>query len=248
MQTMQQKGKTFFISDTHLDDKRPETTSLFLQTLETRVKGADSLYLLGDIFEYWIGDDAVGETASEVARISNYLIDHGTRIYFMHGNRDFLLGEKYARYAGWKLIPDPVEIDLYGNRILLMHGDSLCTDDTAYQAFRTQVRNPVWQKTFLSHSIAERINMAQQARSESRKHTTAADSMIMDVNNEAVLNAFSGHKSTTLIHGHTHRPATHSLSIEGKPYKRIVLGDWYKDGWLIEADKNGIELLELKQP
>lgn len=245
MQTMQQKGKTFFISDTHLDDKRPETTSLFLNILETRVKGADALYLLGDIFEYWIGDDAVGETASEVARISNILSDQGTRIYFLHGNRDFLLGEAYARHAGWELIPDPVEINLYGKRVLLMHGDSLCTDDTAYQAFRQQVRNPVWQKTFLSHSIAERINMAQQARAESMQHTANTDSSIMDVNNEAVLKALSAHQSATLIHGHTHRPATHSLAAAGKSYKRIVLGDWYKDGWLIEADKNGLELIKV---
>ena len=241
----QQQGKTFFISDTHLDDKRPETTDLFLNTLENRVKGADALYLLGDIFEYWIGDDAVGETANEVARISRSLADQGTKIYFQHGNRDFLLGETYAHYAGWSLIPDPYEIDLYGTPVLLMHGDSLCTDDIAYQAFRQQVRNPVWQKTFLSHSIAERINMAQQARAESKEHTASADTSIMDVNHEAVIEIFSKHQLATLIHGHTHRPATHSLAIEGKPFKRIVLGDWYTEGWLIQADKQTLELIKL---
>ncbi|MCF6225083.1 MAG: UDP-2,3-diacylglucosamine diphosphatase [Xanthomonadales bacterium] len=242
---MLQNGKTFFISDTHLDDKHPEVTSLFLNTLETRVQGADALYLLGDIFEYWIGDDAIGETASEVARICTRLSDQGMRIYFQHGNRDFLLGETYAKHANWELIPDPLEIDLYGRQVLLMHGDSLCTDDSAYQAFRTQVRNPVWQKTFLSHTIAERINMAQQARSESMQHTANADNSIMDVNNNAVINAFREHQSKTLIHGHTHRPAVHDLAIAGKPYKRMVLGDWHQNGWLIEADKNSIELVKI---
>lgn len=242
---MQQNGKTYFISDTHLDDKRPQTTSLFFQTLETRVQGADALYLLGDVFEYWIGDDAIGDTASEVARICTRLSDQGTRIYFQHGNRDFLVGASYAKHANWELIPDPLEIDLYGRQVLLMHGDSLCTDDSAYQAFRTQVRNPVWQKTFLSHSIAERINMAQQARSESMQHTAGADNAIMDVNNNAVINAFREHHPKILIHGHTHRPVVHDLAIAGKPYKRMVLGDWHQHGWLIEADKNSIELVEV---
>jgi len=238
-------NKTFFISDTHLHEKRPQTTGLLLQTLEQRVPGADALYLLGDVFEYWIGDDAVGETAAELARVCNSLNDAGTKIYFMAGNRDFLLGEKFAHYAGWTLLADPTVINLYGHKVLLMHGDTLCTDDVAYLAFRQQVRDPVWQQTFLSHSIAERINMAKQARSESQQHTASSDYSIMDVNNEAVIKAFKTHGVSLLIHGHTHRPARHSLAIDGKACERVVLGDWHQDGWLIEADSNGLELIEL---
>ncbi len=240
-------GKTFFISDIHLDPKRPESTTIFLKVLEERVTGADALYLLGDVFEYWIGDDAVSDTASEVARATKALADAGTKVYFMPGNRDFLLGQGYAKKAGWELLADPTEITIYNTPILLLHGDSLCTDDKAYQAFRQQVRNPAWQHNFLSRSIVERLNMAEQARAQSKDYTAGAEGEIMDVNAGAVIEALRNSTAKIMIHGHTHRPNTHSLAIDGQPYQRIVLGDWYQDGWLIEAQASGLELLRLRQ-
>ena len=240
-------AKTFFISDTHLDPERPQATTLLLETLANRVAGADCLYLLGDIFEYWIGDDAVSDMASEVARATTALTETGTKVYFMPGNRDFLLGKAYATLANWEIIADPTEIVINDTPILLMHGDSLCTDDLAYQTFRKQVRDPAWQQDFLSRTIVERINMAKQARAESKDYTADADSNIMDVNTTAVLHAFAESNAKILIHGHTHRPDTHSLAIEGESLQRIVLGDWYQGGWLIEASKNGLELIQIDQ-
>ncbi len=239
-------GKTFFISDTHLDPARPETTAMFLEIMSERVSGAKALYLLGDIFEFWIGDDAVSDTASEVARATASLAASGTKIYFMPGNRDFLIGAAYAAKAGWEMLAEPAEVEVNGVKLLLLHGDSLCTDDHAYQAFRQQVRNPAWQQDFLSRSIVERLNMAEQARAQSKDYTADADNAIMDVNNQAVLEEFAKSSAKVMIHGHTHRPNTHSLAIDGEPYKRVVLGDWYQDAWLIEADENGLELICIK--
>ncbi len=239
-------GKTFFISDTHLDPARPETTAMFLDILSERVAGAKALYLLGDIFEFWIGDDAVSDTASEVARATTSLVATGTKIFFIPGNRDFLIGTAYAAKAGWEILSEPAEVEINGVKILLLHGDSLCTDDHAYQAFRQQVRNPAWQQDFLSRSIVERLNMAEQARTQSQGYTADADNAIMDVNNQAVLEEFANSSATIMIHGHTHRPNTHSLAINGKPYQRFVLGDWYRDGWLIESSESGLELICIK--
>lgn len=227
---------TLFISDLHLEDKRPEITGLLLDLLAGDARDAEALYILGDLFEYWIGDDVLTPTAERVAEALSALSESGVPCYFMHGNRDFLLGPEYARASGVELLPETVVKDFYGAPTLLLHGDTLCTDDAAYQAFRRQVRNPEWQKGFLAQSPDQRVAIAQQARDASKQHTASASMEIMDVNEQAVLQAFQDHGVRHIIHGHTHRPAFHEHRLEnGDTASRIVLADWYKDGsalWL----------------
>ena len=220
--------KTFFISDLHLDDARPNITAEFIRFLEIDARNAKALYILGDLFESWIGDDDDSTLATKVANALTALRKTGVPIFFMHGNRDFLLGKDYAERAGMMLLQDPTVIDLDGEPTLLMHGDTMCIDDVDYQKFRQVVRNPAWQTDFLSKTIAERRAFAAMARAESTKHTGSATSEIMDVNQGAVEAAMRTAGVRRLIHGHTHRPATHSLSIDGQSAERIVLGDWYE--------------------
>ena len=239
---------TQFISDLHLEDSRPESTELLLRLLAGPARDADAFYVLGDLFEFWIGDDAVSATAERVAEAFYSLVGAGVPCYFQHGNRDFLLGSDYAARAQFCLLPEAVVLDLYGTPSLLMHGDQLCTDDVEYQAFRKQVRDPDWQAIFLSRSLDERLEIARQARDESRKHTAAASMEIMDVNNGAVLQAFHDHKVHQMIHGHTHRPAFHDHVLEdGSSANRIVLADWYQDGsvLLVSPDGVAVETLSL---
>jgi len=219
---------TLFISDLHLDETRPQILELFTRFLARDARGADALYILGDLFESWIGDDDDAPLAARVATGVRALRDSGTPVYFMHGNRDFLLGESYAEHAGIMLLADPTVIELAGERTLLMHGDTLCTDDTEYQKFRTLVRNPQWQRQFLAKPLAERRAFAAQARGESRKQTALKAAEIMDVNQAAVESAMRAHDVRRLIHGHTHRPATHRFDLDGTSAERIVLGDWYE--------------------
>ena len=219
---------TLFISDLHLDDARPQITDLFIRFLANEARGADALYILGDLFESWIGDDDDASLANRVAEGLRALRDSGVPIHFMHGNRDFLLGLDYAKRAGMTLLTDPTLVDLHGEHTLLMHGDTLCTDDTEYQKFRTLVRNPVWQSQFLAKPLPERRAFAAQARGESRKHTAMKAAEIMDVNQTAVESALRIHGVRRLIHGHTHRPATHRFELDGEAAERIVLGDWYE--------------------
>jgi UDP-2,3-diacylglucosamine hydrolase len=219
---------TLFISDLHLDETRPQIVELFTLFLARDARGADALYILGDLFESWIGDDDDAPLAARVADGLRALRDSGTPVYFMHGNRDFLLGERYAEHAEMTLLADPTVIDLAGERTLLMHGDTLCTDDIEYQKFRTLVRNPQWQRQFLAKPLAERRAFAAQARGESRKQTALKAAEIMDVNQAAVESAMRAHDVRRLIHGHTHRPATHRFDLGGPAAERIVLGDWYE--------------------
>jgi len=219
---------TLFISDLHLDDTRPQITDLFARFLAREARGADALYILGDLFESWIGDDEDATLATRVADALRGLRDGDVPIYFMHGNRDFLLGANYAERTGMTLLADPTIIDLHGERTLLMHGDTLCTDDLDYQKFRTLVRNPAWQTQFLAKPLAERRVFAAQARGESRKQTAMKPAEIMDVNQNAVASAMRTHDVRRLIHGHTHRPATHRFDLDGQAAERIVLGDWYE--------------------
>jgi len=219
---------TLFISDLHLDETRPQIVELFTRFLTREARGADALYILGDLFESWIGDDDDGALPERVAQALRTLRDSGVPIYFMHGNRDFLLDADYAERAGLTLLADPNVVDLHGERTLLMHGDTLCTDDTAYQEFRAVVRNPDWQKQFRARSLSERHAFAAQARAESVKHTAGAKPEIMDVNQGAVVAAMRKHAVRMLIHGHTHRPATHRFNLDGQAAERIVLGDWYE--------------------
>jgi UDP-2,3-diacylglucosamine hydrolase len=233
---------TLFISDLHLDDNRPETTALLLQFLEQEAVHADALYILGDLFEYWLGDDAPSECSLSVAKVLATLGERGLACYFQHGNRDFLLQAEYARLAGFALLPEEHVVDLYDERVLLMHGDSLCTDDVEYQQFRAQVRDPGWQQDFLSLSVDERLQVAHQARDASATHKDDMTMAIMDVNYDAVIRRFEHHGVQRLIHGHTHRPAMHNLEANGEPAQRIVLGDWYLKGSVLRVTPDGYDL------
>jgi UDP-2,3-diacylglucosamine hydrolase len=224
---------TLFISDLHLDDSRPRIVELFTRFLADEAGKAQALYILGDLFESWIGDDDDAPLPARVASALSKLKEGGVPVYFMHGNRDFLLGQNYAAKAGMTVLPDPSVITLDAEQVLLMHGDTLCTDDVEYQKFRTLVRDPRWQHTFLGKSLGERREFAEQARGESRKHTSSARPEIMDVNAAAVEAAMRKHSVRRLIHGHTHRPATHELMLDGQSAERIVLGDWYEQSSVV---------------
>ena len=219
---------TLFISDLHLDESRPQLVDAFEELLAAQAKNVDALYILGDLFESYIGDDDDAALNARVARATRTLRDAGVPVFFMHGNRDFLLGPDYAARAGMTLLEDPAVIELAGERVLLMHGDTLCTDDVEYLKFRTLVRDPNWQRAFLAKPLAERRAFAAQARGESRRHTANAKPEIMDVNQIAVEAALRTHGVRRLIHGHTHRPATHRFDVDGMKAERIVLGDWYE--------------------
>lgn len=227
---------TLFISDLHLEDSRPETSGWLLEFLTGPARMAEAVYILGDLFEYWIGDDAVSPTARAVAAETARLAAAGLALYFQHGNRDFLLGEHYAAQAGLQLLPESLVVDLHGTPTLLLHGDSLCTDDVQYQAFRMQSRDPAWQAAILAMTVEERIAMAKNARETSTEHKGAAAMGIMDVNEGAVIRAFEDNGVERIIHGHTHRPAVHRHELSGGlTGTRIVLADWYKAGSYLEV-------------
>ena len=242
---------TLLISDLHLHPGAPEVTEGFLAWLEARADGLGALYILGDFFEAWIGDDLLdlGDAdptgnvalARRVAEALHRLAAGGTAIRLMHGNRDFLLGERFAEQAGATLLADPAVIDLGGTPVLLMHGDSLCTRDTTYMAFRAQARDPQWQRQVLAMPIQDRLALAQALRQQSGEATSNKADDIMDVTPEEVIRAMRDQGVTTLIHGHTHRPAVHELEIDGRPARRYVLGDWRPgQGWEIVVE-NGDE-------
>ena len=237
--------RTLFISDLHLDEGRPQITQLFLDFLQTRASGSDALYILGDLFEAWIGDDDQSTMNTGVCRVLSECAASGTPVFVMHGNRDFLLGEQFARQGNCTLLQDPARIDIYGTPTLLMHGDLLCTDDTEYQAFREMVRNPQWQAGFLNKPLEERRAIALEMRALSQQKTGGKAESIMDVNAAAVVNVMTEYRVPRLIHGHTHRPAIHDLLINGRPAQRIVLGDWYEQGSVLECRPEGCRLQRL---
>lgn len=232
---------TLFISDLHLEDAVPDRTGWLAAFLAGPATEASALYILGDLFEFWIGDDALSPTAQHVAKALGNLGAAGVKCYFMHGNRDFLVGEKYAAMAGMELLPEEHVTDLYGTPTLLLHGDSLCTDDVEYQALRRQVRNPDWQAGVLALTIEERLQMATQARDASKQHTRSASMEIMDVNQQAVAEAFGRHGVSRMIHGHTHRPARHRVELQNQEAERIVLSAWYDQGSFLRVSEEGIE-------
>ncbi|MGD2130770.1 MAG: UDP-2,3-diacylglucosamine diphosphatase [Lysobacterales bacterium] len=237
---------TLFISDLHLEDGRPECTAWLRGLLEGPARSADALHILGDLFEYWIGDDAPSATAVEVAEGLSDLAHSGVLCYFIHGNRDFLLGESWAASAGIRLLPETVVADLYGTPTLLLHGDTLCTDDTEYQAVRRQMRDPAWQAHVLTLPVPERLRMAREARDASMQHTGTAAEAIMDVNEQAVRDTFAAHGVRRMIHGHTHRPAVHRHRLkDGSEGERIVLADWYHAGSYLRVTPEGAESIEL---
>jgi UDP-2,3-diacylglucosamine hydrolase len=238
---------TLFISDLHLDPERPAVTALFLELLDSRARGSDAIYILGDLFEAWIGDDDTSPMNMAICAGLQQCVTSGTPVFIMHGNRDFLLGTQFAAASGCTLLDDPALIDLYGTPALLMHGDLLCTDDREYMAFRAMVRDTEWQRELLSKPLEERQLIAREMRNKSREQTGGKPESIMDVNNEAVIKTMTEHRVQRLIHGHTHRPAIHDLVIAGQPAQRIVLGDWYEQGSLLECSSSGcrLEALEL---
>jgi len=241
---------TLFISDLHLDPARPEITRLFGDFLDGEARAADALYILGDLFEAWVGDDDPSEAGARVADKLRALSDAGIPVYFQRGNRDFLVGEAWARRAGMRILPDPAVIVLDGAPVLLMHGDLLCTDDVAYQAFRAQTRDPAWQAQFLSQPLEARLAFAQQARAASQARQgelKQAGTMetITDVAPATVEDTFARYGVDTLIHGHTHRPAIHDLVVAGRARRRVVLGDWYEQGSVLRVDGGGLDLRTL---
>ncbi len=236
---------TLFISDLHVDSNCPQVTQQFLSLLTHEARDAEALYILGDLFESWIGDDAADSDQSAALAGIKALTDSGVPCFVMHGNRDFLLGAKFCALSGARLLADPVIVTLYGERILLMHGDALCTDDGAYQRLRATVRDAGWQAQFLELSIAARRSLAGAARAGSQAHTAAMSYSITDVNADTVAAAISAAGVATLLHGHTHRPAIHPLTVDGRACTRIVLGDWHTQGSVLRWDRGGPELVSL---
>jgi len=250
---------TLFISDLHLDASRPAITELFIDFLRTQALQARALYILGDFFEAWIGDDTPSELADTVAMELQVLKNKGIPVFFLRGNRDFLLGSHYAARAGLQILPDPCVIDLYAEPVLLQHGDILCTSDTTYQAFRAQTRNPRFIADFLAKPLTERIAFAQQARAASqarqqtlKQHNHSQFETITDVSPEAVLACFQRYGIQKMIHGHTHRPAIHPITITAADTTtmqctRIVLGDWYRHGSVLRVTADGYQLQTLEK-
>lgn len=231
-----------FISDLHLDPKRPAITQAFFHFLNTTAQEASSLYLLGDIFEAWLGDDDDTPAYREIIQRIHDYVQQDHAVYFMHGNRDFLVGERFAQETGATLLADPTVIDCYGENYLLMHGDSLCTKDTDYMAFRQMVRSPQWQQSILATTLDERRAYASKARQQSSSMTSMKAEDILDVTPEEVVNAMAQYKVQHFIHGHTHRPKIHDLTVQQQAAKRYVLGDWGEHAWYIRINEQGITL------
>jgi UDP-2,3-diacylglucosamine hydrolase len=241
---------TLFVSDLHLHASRPAITALFLDFLRGEAAHCESLYILGDLFEAWLGDDADDALANDVRTALLQLRAAGVPVSLMRGNRDFLFGPRLAADTGGRLLPDPCVIDLYGEPTLLMHGDLLCSDDRAYLNFRAQVRDAAWQQSFLAMPLAERAAFAARARAASSERQAGLKGegqleTITDANADTIAQTMARYGVRRLIHGHTHRPAIHSLSVNGVPALRIVLGDWYEQGSVLRASPEGFALTRL---
>ena len=236
---------TLFISDLHVDEAHPDIAEQLHDFLATEAREAQALYILGDLFESWIGDDDPDAAKRTVVAALRDTVTAGTPCFFMRGNRDFLIGEGFARDSGCTILDDPAPVELYGERVLLMHGDTLCTDDRDYQSFRRMVRDPQWQGAFLAQSLQQRLAQARAARDASRARTSVLSEEIMDVNAGAVQDALRGSGARVLLHGHTHRPAVHRFDAEGGAATRIVLGDWYTQGSVLRWNADGFALESL---
>tara|TARA_B100001250_G_scaffold410709_1_gene437708 strand:+ start:2104 stop:2811 length:708 start_codon:yes stop_codon:yes gene_type:complete len=229
------------MSDLHLDKKRPEVIKFFINYMNHVPSSTKAIYILGDLVEYWVGDDDPADGLKDVFQIISTKSKE-INIYFMHGNRDFLISENFCKKHGMKLLQDPTLINLYNKKILLMHGDILCTDDKQYQEYRALVRSHEWQSEMLIKTLSERLMIAQQLREKSLEATEKKNEYIMDVNNEAVIEIIKEYDADILIHGHTHRPNIHKLQINQKDIKRIVLGDWYDRSFILEFSKDKITI------
>ena len=233
---------SLFIADLHLTDRQPEIYQRFKLFLNSKARNARALYILGDLFEYYLGDDAIQGVIKRVAKdLENLTEKYQTRCYFIAGNRDFLLGKGFSNQLIH--LQDESLISLEEHKLILTHADALCTDDNEYQKVRQQLRSPQWQKWFLSQSLAERIAFAKNAREQSKQHTSSSSVEIMDVNYDAVLALFEKHNAQFMLHGHTHRPAFHQINHNGKMLHRMVVGDWHNQISYIEYKNNHFQLL-----
>lgn len=236
-----------FISDLHLCISRPHINQAFIQFLNTQAPAAEALYILGDFFEYWAGDDDIDNPDhSEIIQALKTLSNEGTPIFLMHGNRDFLIANRFANASHAKLISDPTLLELYGRKVLLSHGDTLCTDDIAYQTFRKQVRSAEWQEHFLSQPLAQRKSQIESLRKRSELEKSNKSESIMDVNADAVVELIRQFQHPDiLIHGHTHRPGKHIVNLDSKTTERWVLADWYDHGSYLKLSASGCEAIRL---
>jgi len=239
---------SLFISDLHLCASRPAVTEAFLNFLKTNAKQAEKLFILGDLFEYWAGDDDLDNPEHRaIIQAFKHLSSQGVEIYLIHGNRDFLMGEAFSQATGITIINDPSALVLYGQRLLLSHGDALCTDDLEYQQFKTMVRSQDWQANFLGQPLQARKAQIEALRRKSEQEKSNKSSAIMDVNQEAVESLLADFDyPALLIHGHTHRPQVHKLSIKGHDCARIVLGDWYDQGSCLRLDEAGFRNIPIQ--
>jgi UDP-2,3-diacylglucosamine hydrolase len=234
-----------FVSDLHLDASAPAAIGQFVTFLHTHAAGAEALYILGDLFEVWVGDDDTDTDKKVVCGALRELTSSGVATFVLHGNRDFLLGRGFCDTTGCQLLPDPVVAEFDGERVLLTHGDALCVDDHPYQELRSVVRTAPWQRRFLALPLADRELLANRARAGSRQHTSRTIPKIMDVNAQAVATAYAVAGVRRIIHGHTHRPGIHDTTVEGVRAQRIVLGAWYEQGSYLEYENERYELKEL---
>lgn len=233
---------TLFIADLHLTAERPAGLRLFRRFLSERAWQAETLYILGDLFEAWLGDDLLLPGYDGLLSDLRDLTESGVPVYAMHGNRDFLLGPRFEQTTGVQLLPEPTRCELYGRPTLLLHGDLLCTDDTAYQALRRTLRDPAWIAKFLAKPPEERIALARELREKSSEEIGSKEAAIMDVNPSAVAAAAHEHEVECIIHGHTHRPAHHRHQVEGREVERYVVGDWGDHAMLLACDPEGCRL------
>ena len=237
---------SLFISDLHLSQGHPRSTELFLRFAADIAPKAEALFILGDLFEYWAGDDDLDDPFHQhITGTLRELNAHGTRIFIMHGNRDFLMDEELGSACNATLLEDPTMIDLYGTPTLLTHGDTLCTDDTEYQRFRKLVRDDAWQTQFLSQPLAQRKAQIEQLRMQSESQKRGKEMALMDVNLDAVHELLRQNAYPRLIHGHTHRPAKHVHQVDGHTCKRWVLGDWDSKANALRCDQSGIRQEEI---
>ncbi len=235
-----------FISDLHLDDSRPQICELLLRYLAGPARDAERLFILGDLFEFWIGDDYPNPLADQVAAGLADLKASGTRLFFMPGNRDFLVGADYCGRAGLEPLAEPVTVTLGHQSAVLCHGDALCTGDEAYQAFRAKVRAPGWIEAFLAQPLAQRLEFARYAREESARQNAGKAAEIMDVTPSEVVRLLREQGVDLLIHGHTHRPGLHDVDVDGRSCQRVVLGDWYEQGSVLVFDHDRLTLQQLE--
>lgn len=236
---------TLFISDLHLEGNRPEIGAQFTEFMRGEARTAEALYILGDLFEVWVGDDDPDPHYAAMKSEIRAVADSDVPVYFMHGNRDFLIGERFADETGVTILSDPTVVDLYGERVLLAHGDAYCTDDVEYQQTRAMLRNPDWQAMMLAKPLEERVAIARSARDESQTRNAMLAADIMDVNHGAVDSALNDAGVDTLLHGHTHRPDVHTFRIGNRDCRRIVLGDWYDQGSVVRWSESGPSLDEM---